>query len=83
MIRIGIAGMFHETNSFAAEENDELTAIVLLGEDIITHAHPRNFMGGFLEAARRPDVSFSQPPMSAFSTAAGPSTLKFLSITAT
>ena len=58
MIRIGIAGMFHETNSFAAEENDELTAILLLGEDIITHAHPRNFMGGFLEAARRPDVQF-------------------------
>lgn len=66
MIRIAIAGMMHETNSFALEENNEFTAMVLHGEDILTKSHPKGFVGGFLDATRGPqtlwfptaDVSF-------------------------
>ncbi|MCW5850311.1 MAG: M81 family metallopeptidase [Anaerolineae bacterium] len=58
MTRIAIAGMMHETNSFALEENDGLTAMLLQGEAILTESHPKGFVGGFLEAARRPGVEF-------------------------
>ena len=56
MIRIAIAGFSHETNSFALEENDEPNAQLDVGEEIVRNAHPRGFIGGFIEGATRPDV---------------------------
>jgi microcystin degradation protein MlrC len=54
MTRIAIAGFFHETNSFALEENDEPTAQLDSGADILRNAHPRNYIGGFIDGAKRP-----------------------------
>lgn len=56
MKRIAIASMYHETNTFALEHNDQPDATTREGQDIITNAHPRNFIGGFLEAVDRPDI---------------------------
>ena len=58
MTRIGIAGFFHETNSFALEANDEPTALLSLGDNILRNAHPRDYIGGFVDGARRPGVDF-------------------------
>jgi microcystin degradation protein MlrC len=49
-MRIAIAGMFHETNTFALERNDRLDASVHSGQDVINKAHPKNFIGGFIES---------------------------------
>ena len=48
------AGAFsHETNSFALERNTAPQHFsVLVGDQIAERAHPKSFMGGFLEAAR-------------------------------
>src|SRR3982750_4543374 len=48
-MRVAIAGMFHETNTFAQEHNDTLDATVNVGRAIIEKAHPKSFIGGFLE----------------------------------
>lgn len=60
MKRIALASMFHETNTFAFEQNDKLDADLKIGQDILDLAHPRNFSGGFItgfvEAARRDDI---------------------------
>lgn len=56
MLRIGIAGLFHETNSFALEQNDRPTARVARGEEILANAHPRSYVGGFLDGIRRKDI---------------------------
>ena len=55
-MRIGIIGFYHETNSFSVEENDSIRATLLLGEEVTRSAHPRSYVGGFIEGARRPDV---------------------------
>jgi microcystin degradation protein MlrC len=56
-MRLAVAGYAHETNSFALEQNDALDAAVDTGEEIVARAHPKGFVGGFLEGARRhPDV---------------------------
>jgi microcystin degradation protein MlrC len=55
-MRIAILGMFHETNTFALEQNDILDVPHTLGEALIERAHPRSYVGGFVEAARRPEV---------------------------
>ena len=48
-MKIAIAGLTHETNTFAVERNDTPDAVVLQdGEDLLD-AHPRSFIGGFLE----------------------------------
>lgn len=52
-MRLAIAGFSHETNSFALERNDQLDAQVSTGHEIIARAHPKSFVGGFLEAAAR------------------------------
>ncbi|HEX2037966.1 MAG TPA: M81 family metallopeptidase [Chloroflexota bacterium] len=51
-MRIAVAGFSHETNSFALERNDQLDAQVAVGQEIVERAHPKSFVGGFLEAAR-------------------------------
>ena len=56
-MRIGIAGLSHETNTFASEQNDTMDAVrVQRGEDLLAKAHPKSFIGGFVEAAARPGV---------------------------
>ena len=52
-MRIGVAGLSHETNTFAAEQNDSLgSASVQEGEGLLANAHPRGFVGGFIEGVR-------------------------------
>lgn len=55
-MRVAILGMFHETNTFAVELNDTTDVPVDVGEAIIDNAHPRDYVGGFVEAARSLDV---------------------------
>jgi microcystin degradation protein MlrC len=51
-MRLGVAGYAHETNSFALEQNIDLDAEVTAGQALLEGAHPKSFVGGFLEAAR-------------------------------
>ncbi|MEW6749837.1 MAG: M81 family metallopeptidase [Candidatus Latescibacterota bacterium] len=56
-MRIAVAGLSHETNSFALERNDALDCLhVTRGPEVLERAHPRGFVGGFAEAARQPGV---------------------------
>lgn len=55
-MRIAILGMHHETNTFAVERNDRLDVPTDVGDEIIANAHPRSYIGGFIEGATRPDV---------------------------
>jgi len=56
-MRIGIASLSHETNTFAAERNDSMETVhARRGKPLLEGAHPRSFIGGFLEGAERPDV---------------------------
>jgi len=53
-MRIGIAGLSHETNTFAMEKNDSMDCVhARRGEEVISGAHPKSFLGGFIEVARR------------------------------
>lgn len=52
-MRFAAGGFSHETNSFALERNTEPDHFtVQVGQQIVERAHPKSFMGGFLEAAR-------------------------------
>jgi microcystin degradation protein MlrC len=52
-MRFAAGGFSHETNSFALERNTEPEHFsVQVGQEIVERAHPKSFMGGFLEAAR-------------------------------
>ena len=56
-MRIAIAGIYHETNTFAVEHNDKPDALMHKGQEVLTQAHPKSYIGGFMEAAsKRPDV---------------------------
>ncbi len=48
-LRVAVVGFYHETNTFAVEHNDKLDAYLELGEELIDRAHPRSYIGGFLE----------------------------------
>jgi microcystin degradation protein MlrC len=48
--------MHHETNTFAQEHNDAPDGPVNVGQEIIDKAHPKSFLGGFLENVRRDDI---------------------------
>lgn len=50
-MRVAIAGLWHETNTFALEENGTFDADLRTGGDVITGAHPKSFIGGFIEGA--------------------------------
>ena len=56
MPRIAVLGYSHETNTFAPEHNDRPDARMLVGEEILAKAHPKSYIGGFIEGATRPDV---------------------------
>ena len=56
-MRIGVAGLSHETNTFAIEKNDTMDCVhARRGEDVLGRARSKSFMGGFVEAAQRDDV---------------------------
>jgi microcystin degradation protein MlrC len=55
-VRIGVIGLYHETNSFSVEVNDTACALLHTGDQVLASAHPRSYIGGFVEAARRPGV---------------------------
>ena len=56
-MRVGIAAMSHETNTFAAEQNDSMDCVhVRRGEKLLANTHPKSFIGGFAEAALRSGV---------------------------
>lgn len=57
-MRIALIGIYHETNTFALEQNDRIDANVLTGQEMIDRAHPKNFMGGFLEVGREHGFEF-------------------------
>ena len=48
-MRIAIAGMTHETNTFAVERNDSIDSVRILEGDRMLNVHPHGFIGGFLE----------------------------------
>jgi len=49
-MRIALAGMTHETNSFAIEQNDTMDCVrVRRGHEWLEGTHPRSFVGGFVE----------------------------------
>ena len=53
-MRIAVLGIFHETNSFALERNDDLSKVpVQIGQQVLDEAHPRDYIGGFAEQARK------------------------------
>ena len=55
-MRIGIAGLHHETNTFALEQNDTMDTVGIQRGEALLAAHPRSFVGGFVEGAKRDDV---------------------------
>ena len=56
-MRIGIAGLSHETNTFAMEKNDSMDCVhARHGEEAISGVHPKSFIGGFVEAGQRDGV---------------------------
>lgn len=55
-MRIGIAALWHETNTFAVEQNDTLDARVRVGAEILEDAALYGFIGGFREGAQAPGV---------------------------
>ena len=56
MWRIAIVAYSHETNTFAVEENDSPDADMLVGEEILARAHPKSYIGGFMQGVSRADV---------------------------
>ena len=55
--RIAVSGLWHETNTFAVERNDTMDSVRLSrGQQWIDGAHPKNFVGGFVEGMRRDDI---------------------------
>ena len=55
-MKIGIAGLHHETNTFALEQNDTMDTVGIQRGEALLAAHPKNFIGGFVEGAKRDDV---------------------------
>lgn len=56
MKRIAAALFYHETNTFALEQNTEPDAELHLGQEMVEAAHPKSYLGGFLEGIERPDI---------------------------
>ena len=56
-MKVGIAAFSHETNTFAPEHNDSMDAIhIRRGVDLLSDAHSRSFIGGFVEGMKHPKV---------------------------
>lgn len=50
-MRIAIVGCYHETNSFAVEQNDHPDAPLWVGEEVWTATDLEGYIGGFVAAA--------------------------------
>ena len=55
-MRIGIARLWHETNTFALEQNDTMDTAHIQRGAALLNVHPKHFIGGFVEGAKRQDV---------------------------
>ena len=55
-MRIGIAGLWHETNTFAVERNDTMDSVHFTRGEKLLDTHPKTFIGGFVEGAQRADI---------------------------
>ena len=55
-MRIGIASLWHETNTFAVEQNDTMDTVHIQRGEALLATHPKNFIGGFVEGAKRGDI---------------------------
>ena len=56
-MRVGIVSLWHETNTFALEQNDSMETVhIQRGDALLPKEHVGNFIGGFVEGANRPDV---------------------------
>ena len=55
-MRIGIASLWHETNTFAVEQNDSMDTVHIQRGETLRRSQPMNFIGGFVEGAKRDDV---------------------------
>ena len=55
-MKIAIVSIWHETNSFAVELNDTIDIPVQMGQEVLDQTHPRDYIGGFIEVARKPEV---------------------------
>ena len=55
-MRIGIASLWHETNTFALEQNDTMDTVGIQRGEALLNVHPKHFIGGFVEGAKRCDV---------------------------
>jgi len=56
-MRIGIAALSHETNTFAMERNDSMDKVHFTrGPALLNRAHAKSFVGGFAEGAQRDDI---------------------------
>ncbi|MEZ4521903.1 MAG: M81 family metallopeptidase [Thermomicrobiales bacterium] len=56
MKRVAAVSFYHETNTFALEQNTEPDAELHLGQEMAERAHPKSYVGGFLEGIRRDDI---------------------------
>jgi len=55
--RVGVCALIHETNTFAIERNDTMESVsIRRGAALLEGAHPKSFVGGFIEGATRDDV---------------------------
>ena len=48
-MRIAVAALHHETNTFCPERADDLASVTIRGGDEVLDVHPRSFIGGFVE----------------------------------
>ena len=55
-MKIGIASLWHETNTFAVEQNDTMDTVHTQRGETLLGSQPKSFIGGFVEGAKRPDI---------------------------
>ena len=55
-MRIGVASLWHETNTFAVEQNDTMDTAHIQRGDALLGSQPKSFIGGFVEGAKRSDI---------------------------
>ena len=55
-MKIAIAALHHETNTFAVEQNDSLDTVHRTRGEGLLNPHPKSFMGGFLAAVEPADA---------------------------
>jgi microcystin degradation protein MlrC len=52
--RVGVVAFIHETNTFAAEQNDSMDSVgITRGQAMLSDLHPKSFIGGFREVTEQ------------------------------